>query len=237
MAGAQVKASRLRRQMMQKTLAGRVGISQARLSEIEAGRGAGTPAEVWFALAEALGRYLRFEFAKDPQAELADAGHLSIQELVIRVTKPCGWEASFEARSRPESGRSVDVRLVDRPRRRLAIVECWNTFGDLGRATRSSDQKLVEAEAQAVAVASDGEPFAVGLCWVVRDTRANRELVARYEHIFEARLPGSSVGWVRALSEPGAPMPNQPGLVWCDVRTTRLFAHRRGKGDGTSVAG
>ncbi len=40
---------------MQKTLAARVGISQARLAEIEAGEGDGAPPEVWFALAEALG--------------------------------------------------------------------------------------------------------------------------------------------------------------------------------------
>jgi len=234
-AGAQVKASRLRRRMMQKTLAGRVGISQARLSEIEAGRGAGTPPEVWFALGEALGRYLRFEFARDAQAELADAGHLSIQELVIRVTKPGGWETEFEARSRSDSGQSVDVRLFDRRRRRLAIVECWNTFGDLGQASRSSDQKMRDAEDRAVAVAGEGKPFAVGLCWVVRDTRANRALVAKYEHIFAARFPGSSAAWVKALIN-GGPMPSEPGRVWCDVRTTRLFAHRRVRGDQGSAA-
>ena len=71
---------------MQKTLAARVGISQARLAEIEAGDGGGSPLEVWFALAEALGRFLRFEFARDPRAELADAGHLQIQELWLRMS-------------------------------------------------------------------------------------------------------------------------------------------------------
>ena len=228
--GAEVAASRKRRRLTQQALSARVGVSRSRVADIEAGRGAAAPTEVWFALAEALGRYLRFEFARDPQAELADAGHLSIQELVIRVTRPGGWEPEFEARSRSDGGHSVDVRLLDRRRRRLAIVECWNTFGDLGQATRSSDQKMRDAEDRAVAVAGDGEPFAVGLCWVVRDTKANRELVARYDHIFSARFPGSSLAWVRALTEPGAPMPNQPGLVWCDMRATRLFPHRRARG-------
>lgn len=73
----------------------------------------------------------------------------------------------------------------------------------------------------------DGEPYRVGLCWIVRDTKRNRDLVSRYEHIFEALLPGSSLGWARALTVRGAPMPEQAGLVWCDVRATRLFARRR----------
>ena len=70
----------------------------------------------------------------------------------------------------------------------MAIVECWNTFGDLGASARSSDRKVAEARQLAVAVAREGRPFEIGLCWVVRDTRANRELIARYEHIFRARF-------------------------------------------------
>jgi hypothetical protein len=178
-------------------------------------------------VAEALGRYLRFEFARDPQAELADAGHLDIQELLLRVTATGGWERVFEARSR-ESGtdRSVDVRLLQRRLRRLVVGECWNTFGDLGAATRSSERKLRDAEEQAVALAGVGPPFQVGLVWIVRDTKANRDLVAKYEHIFASRFRGSSAGWIRALTQHG-PLPTQPGLVWCDVRATRLVARRR----------
>ena len=220
-------ASRKRRRLTQQGLATKVGVSRSRLADIEAGRGAAAPGQVWFALAEALGRYLRFEFARDPQAELADAGHLDMQELLLRAAVDGGWERAFEARSRASgSDRSVDVRLIDRRGRRLLVAECWNTFGDLGAASRSSNRKLRDAEEHAVAVAGDGQPFQVGLCWVVRDTKRNRELVARYEQIFTARFPGSSVAWVNALTN-GGPMPRLSGLVWCDPRATRLFAHRR----------
>ena len=232
-AGSEIRLSRNRRRLKQKTLAARVGISQGRLAEIEAGEGAGAPPEVWFALAEALGRYLRFEFARDPQSELADAGHLQIQELVIRLATAAGWQGGFELPTRPaDPARSVDVPLIDRRRRRLAIVECWNTFGDLGSAARSSNQKVAAATEWAAALGGDDGPYEVGLCWVVRDTRANRALVARYEHIFTARFPGWSQAWVRALTEPGAPMPTRPGLAWCDVRARRLFAYRRPRRDG-----
>lgn len=208
-------------------MAERVGISQARQSDIESGR-VGVPLGIWFAEAAALGRYLRFEFGRDPELELRDAGHLQMQDLVLRLAKAAGWEGGFEIPTRPaDPARSIDVSLLDRRRRQLAIVECWNTFGDLGAATRSSDRKVADARQAAVAKAGGGEPFAVGLCWVVRDTAANRVLITRYEHIFETRFAGSSRAWVRALTELGAPLPTQPGLVWCDARATRVFAHRR----------
>jgi hypothetical protein len=216
--------------MRQVSLAAKAGISQARLAEIEAGRGDGAPLEVWLAIAEALGRYLRFEFARDPQAELVDAGHLAIQELVIRVAKAAGWEVSFEAESRSWGvGRSIDVRLIDRARRQIVIVECWNTFGNLGEATRSSNAKVAQTQEQAVAAAADGDRYEVGLVWVVRDSNANRELVARYENIFDARLPGSSAAWLRALTARDHP-PAEPGLIWSDTIAARLFARRRGRG-------
>lgn len=159
-AGAEVRASRKRRQITQRDLAARIGITQGRLAAIEAGRGGGAPLEAWFALADAVGRYLRFEFARDPQTELADAGHLAMQELVLRLGQAAGWERAFESRSGGwGSDRSVDVRLVDRRRRCLIVNECWNTFGDLGSASRSSDQKLRDAKQYAVAIAGDGAPF------------------------------------------------------------------------------
>lgn len=227
-AGREVKLSRQRRRMHQKTLAATVGISQARLAEIEAGSGAGSPPEVWFALAEALGRYLRFEFARDPQAELADAGHLQVQEIVLRVTASGGWEErTFESKSGSwGSDRSVDVRLLDRQGRRLVIGECWNTFGDLGAATRSSDRKVRDSQEHAVAIAGEGRQMQVGLVWIVRDTTANRAIVNRYEQIFATRFPGSSAAWINALTK-AAPIPAGAGLIWCDTRNGRLFAHRR----------
>jgi transcriptional regulator with XRE-family HTH domain len=225
--GRELKASRRRRRLAQQALAEKVGISRALLSRMEAGQATGTPSEVWFALAIALSRYLKFEFARDPMQELADAGHADIQELVLKVGKAAGYSGGFELRTRAaDPSRSIDVSLLSRERRRLVISECWNTFGDLGAAGRSSRQKLVSANESAVVLGGGGNPFDVGLCWVVRDTKRNRELVARYQNIFNALLPGSSVKWLRALTVPGAPMPDRPGLVWCDASASRLFARR-----------
>ena len=72
-----------------------------------------------------------------------------------------------------------------------------------------------------------GEPYAVATVWVVRATRRNRELVARYPELFASRFTGSSRAWLQALTA-GSPPPPDLGLVWCDVRCTRLYAWRRG---------
>ena len=53
--------------------------------------------------------------------------------------------------------------------------------------------------------------------------------VDRYPELFASRFPGSSRGWVDALTK-GTPPPGQPGLVWSDVAGTRLFAWRRRPG-------
>src|SRR5688500_18310219 len=73
--GRDIRQSRMRRRLTQQTLADRVGVSRAQLAKMEAGRATGAPPEVWFAVAVALDRYLKFEFARDPLQELADAGH------------------------------------------------------------------------------------------------------------------------------------------------------------------
>ena len=226
-AGREVVAARKRRRLTQAGLAQVVGLSRPRLAAIEAGQGGGAPLEVWFALAEALDRYLKFAFVRDPLTELVDAGHLAMQELVISVAKAAGWEVQFEAQSRAwDSKRSIDVRLIDRANRRIVIVECWNTFGNVGAAARSSNAKIRDEGQHAVAIAGEGAPFEVGLVWVVRDTKANRELLARYPGVFESRLPGSSAPWLGAITRRFSP-PAEPGLIWCDNKTKRLFARRR----------
>ena len=118
----------------------------------------------------------------------------------------------------------IDVALADDRRRRLVVAECWNTIGDVGGAARSSSRKLAEAED--IATGRWGEaPHRVGLVWVVRATARNRALVARYPAVFAARFPGSSAGWVRALTT-GTEPPAEPGLVWASVDGTRIWPWR-----------
>lgn len=224
--GADVRAARLRRRLTQARLGERTGIARSTIGAIERGRGAGHTLETWQRLGVALDRPLVILLSRDLLIEPADAGHLRIQELVLRLGRVAGYRGTFELATRPsDPARSADVGLRDDAHQRLVLVECWNTIGDFGAAVRSTVRKLAEARDLASGI-GDERPYRVSGCWVVRATARNRQLVARYPEVLASRHPVSSERWVRAITERAEP-PHDPGLLWCDVGATRLFPWRR----------
>lgn len=227
--GLDVRWARRRRRLTQAAVGARIGLHQTTISRLERGAGAGLSLHTWQRVALAVGRPLRLELAHDPLGEPVDAAHLALQELVLRLGRAAGYLGTFELPTRPADPRhSIDVCLRDDRRRRLLIVETWNTFGDLGAARRSFSRKIAETKALAVAL-GHGRPYRVHGCWIVRSTRRNRDLFGRYPEIFAAALPGSAVRWRVALTKGDEP-PSEPGLLWCDVRASRIFARRRRPG-------
>jgi len=221
--GGQIKELRERRGLTRGQLAVRAGLGRMVESRIE--RGVTNPdLEALQRIAAALGRPLIVSFGgRDPDELPRDAGHLAIQELVLRVGRAAGYGGSFELATKPsESWRSADIGLAAPATRRLIHVECWNTIGDIGAAVRSSTRKRSELEDLLVARWGGGSTH---LVWVVRATARNRALVARYPEVFARSFPASSRHWVDALVQ-GSPPPAEAGLVWCDVAATRLFAWR-----------
>lgn len=228
--GSDVKAMRIRRSWTQGQLAERIGVDRLVISRIERGVGRIDPGTLE-RIGLAFGVPFSLGFARDPQADVADAGHLAIQELVLKCGRRSGYGGEFELATRPaEPWRSVDVVLADEARHRLICVECWNTIGDIGAAVRSSVRKA--AELDQIAAGRWGDDAKVGLVWVVRATGRNRTLIARYPEVFAARFRGSSHGWVAALMG-GSELPTDSGLVWCDLGATRLFPWRKGPATDT----
>lgn len=224
--GGELRASRGRRRLTQVQVGALAGVVQSTISDMERGHGASLSVDVWQRAFMAVGRHLIMEAARDPIQEPADGGHLQIQELILRLGRGAGSGRFFELATRPSDAiRSADVGLQSDARRRLDLIECWNVIGDIGAAARSTARKLVEAEALAIVIGGE-RPYRVGGCWVVRATARNRALVGRYPEVFASRFPGSSAGWVRALTT-GSEPPGAPGLVWCDLAATRLFPCRR----------
>jgi transcriptional regulator with XRE-family HTH domain len=224
--GGEIRAARHRRRLTQSALGARVGLAQTTVSAIELGLGGGLTLDTWQRTAVALDLPLRIDLGRDPLAGVRDAGHLAIQELILRSGRRAGFDGHFELATRPaDPHRSIDVGLRNDRLRVLIVIEAWNTFGDLGSSVRSFDRKLAEAEDLATAVWGE-RSHAVAGCWVVRATRANRALIARYPELFGTRFPGSSLAWIATLTT-GRSAPSRPGLLWCDVRATRLFAPRR----------
>lgn len=224
--GGKVRAARLRRRATQQAMAALAGISRSSWSDVERGLGGGRTMDTWQRIALALGTPLIVDVPRAVTNDTADAGHLAIQELMLGLGRRTGFAGFFELPTKPsEPWRSTDVALRNDARRLLVLEECWNTIGDVGAATRSTNRKVAEAEALAVALGG-GRPYAVRSVWVVRATARNRALVGRYPEIFGRAFPGSSHGWVAALTR-GTDPPSGRGLVWCDVDATRIFAWRR----------
>lgn len=219
--GRELRAWRLGRGLTLRQLAARVGIGKSRLAQLEAGEGAEAPIRLWVALGIATGRPITLAFSREIAAGPRDGGHLTIQELVLRLARSNGVTRFFELAT--PSLRSIDVGLVVDRHQVLEMIEIWNRIDDVGAAKRDTDRKVEEV--RRLAEVRD-RPYRVASCWVVRATAANRALIARYPNVFETAFPGSSRGWVRALRD-GAPPPNLPGLVWADVAGTRLFEWRR----------
>ena len=207
--------------MKQAELARLVGVTQARISQIEAGKGGGCPTHLWFALGEALDLPIRFEFGRDPLAELEDAGHLDLQEFMLELAHNTGRRRSFEFQPQASSGFSIDVAVRDDLTRSLVLQECWNTFGNLGAAVRSTRRKMAQLEEIGVAIGGEQGAYRVAACWVVRDVQRNRNVLAKYPEIFASTFTASSMAWISSLTSATQP-PVAMGIVWCDPRRRRL---------------
>lgn len=224
--GSEVRRARRRGRLTQAALADRIGSSQTEISRIERGLGGRAPLETWIALGIALGRPLAVQLTRplgDRRDEPADAGHLGIQEAVLRLARATGRQGTFEVPTRPDDPRrSTDVGIPDDHHRTRILAECWNTFGDLGAAVRSTTRKLAEAQAT-------WPDERVATVWIVRDTAANRAALARYAAVIDAAFPGSSRRWLRAITVGDVPPPREPGLLWWDGAGGRLREHRRAR--------
>lgn len=222
---------RRRRKWTQAELAWRARVGRLVIGRAERGIGK-LDLETMERIGLAFGVALVVHYSRDPREDVADAGHLAMQELVLRLGRAAGYTAQFELPTRPsEPWRSIDVAFGSHLRRVAIDVECWNTFGNIGAAARSSTRKLAELEQ--IALGRWGPDARAVLVWVVRDTARNRDLLARYPEIFAARFPGSSRACVEALTS-GGEVPHEPGLVWCDVGSGRLYAWRRSSRAGAA---
>lgn len=223
--GDKVRRARRRRHWTQRAFGRRAGVAQSTVSDLERGEGGTLSMELWQQICLLLDLPLNFSLGTDALREPDDAGHLGVQELVLRLGRRIELTRYFELPSKPANPNlSTDVGLTDDLNRRLIQVECVNTFGSINAAIRSADRKLAEAQAHAIAIGGE-QPYAVHQVWVVRATRRNRALLERYPELFATRFTGSSKAWVDALTK-GTRPPTGRGLVWCDVAATCIVEWR-----------
>ena len=215
--GSELRRSRRGRRLTQRALANRIGISRTRLSGLERGYGASATLSLWFRAGAALGRPLAVSLSRGQSPELADAGHLAAQELLLRLVRETGRTGRFELATRASrTSGSVDVGIRDDRCRVLILTEIWNRMSDLGSGARTTQRKVAEAEGLA-----EFRGYRVASCWLLVDTAANRAIVRRYPEVLRSMLTGSSAAWVRALVK-GACPPAEPGVAWIDPRSQRI---------------
>lgn len=223
--GTAIREARHHVGKLQRDVAATANVSQSWVSRMELGQGAGASLETWACVAAAVGEQLVAYLERAPGATLPrDHAHLRGQEAVIRFARTGGWRPMPEAALDllAYRSRSVDVLLVRENRNETAAVEIWDWFDDVGAAMRSFDGKVAAAAGTTTpGLRSSG-------LWVVRATRRNRALVVELRALFGAKFPASSAAWLHALADPGARMPDGNGLLWIDVRGTRLIRTRLG---------
>lgn len=220
----------------QAVASGAAGISQGEWSDLEHGSKSATLAtfnRAAFAVGGALDVWVKQTSAATPPR---DAVHLRNQELIIRLSKPGDWTSlpeEFIDRD-ARTSRAADVLLERRAQanakqREYALWSVTDWIEDAGAVVRDFTRRLAAIDRYAVARMLGDEPVPnTSGCWLVRATRRNRQLIAEHRNFFRARFPGSGRAWLASLSNPGAPVPKQPALIWVSVKGDRLLPARLG---------
>ena len=98
--------------MSQAALAHAAGCSREMVKRMETGQGGSVPGYRWQAVALALDTTRQTAFTRDQLEEPADAGHLAIQDLLLRLGAAQGFGRSVELPTRSaDPSRSIDVAL------------------------------------------------------------------------------------------------------------------------------
>ncbi|MEO6349833.1 MAG: helix-turn-helix transcriptional regulator [Candidatus Limnocylindrales bacterium] len=236
--GLMLRDARQQRRITQREASERAGLSPSTWSWLEIGRDGRVTLATVNRAAIAVGSSLNVYLKQTSAAgQPRDAVHLRNQELVIRTAAPGLWQALPEELIDREArtSRAADVLLhraasvlVGQPAC-YALVEVWDWFDDVGAAAREWGRRLDAVNRYSIArMATDSPLPLTSGCWVVRATQRNRRLVNEHSGFFRSRFPGSAQAWLTALTNPAAPMPSQPALLWVTVKGDRIFPSRLG---------
>ncbi len=209
---------RERRGWSRTELARRAGIGRMVESRIERGE-TNLDIDALHRIGLAMDRPLLVTFGRDMLDGPADAGHLGMQELVLRLGRPAGFVGSFELPTRSnEPWRSVDVGLIDEagaadhPRRVLEHVRGRRSRGAIDQSkavgARSDERGPLgtwhRRRRRGERRGSRGRGgAAVGSVWVVRATARNRALIQRYPGDLRIKVPRLVPGMGRGLDPRG----------------------------------
>ncbi len=221
--GTAFREARLAQGLRQIDVAIAAGITQPFYSRIERGLELGVAFLTLMACASALNVQLAAFVEALPGASLPrDIEHLRRQSLLVTIAAGGSWHAAPEALLANDGPRprSIDVLLTRTATREAAVVEIWDLMLDGGEAMRGLDAKVLATRARL------GPDWHVQGLLLLRRTSRNRALIRDLAPLIAARFPAPSGAWLRALHDPAAPMPDEPGFAWTSVAGDHLIATR-----------
>lgn len=106
--GRELRAARRTRRLTQAQVGASVGVTHARIGDLERGNGAGAPLGLWIAMGMAVGRPIEIAASREVEFEPRDAGHLAAQEHILRLAQANGIRGTLNCppvlpRTRPGS--------------------------------------------------------------------------------------------------------------------------------------
>jgi transcriptional regulator with XRE-family HTH domain len=211
--GAEIRRLRLDAGVAQRSLAKAAEIDPGFLSQIE--RGLREPSlAVLVAIAEALGGSMRLRVYPGTGPRIRDPIQARIVEALLPVLDP-RWARHLEVPVyRPVRG-VIDLLLYDRTTHIAGVVEVQSELRRLEQQIRWSHEKA-DALPSATIWRQTEPPDRVDQVLILRNTRANRDIVVRFEDVIRTAYPAETSAAVAALTTADGPWPGS-ALLWADV--------------------
>ncbi|MFL5685298.1 MAG: helix-turn-helix domain-containing protein [Chloroflexota bacterium] len=211
--GMQLRAARMALHLRQRDVADRIGCSQATVSRLELGRGAGYSLALWSSVAIAVDQRLQVELLAPQPEPPPPSLALRCHRTVVAAARQGGWAAQTEvvragARERIET-------LLDRGPERV-LVHVWDVVADVDRRLDQFEEDL-ERHRQ-----PGPGPTPAGLV-IVPSTFGNRRRLTEARAALDRRLSALGAHWFSALLDPTGRIPEKPGVLWVDRSGRRLL--------------
>jgi transcriptional regulator with XRE-family HTH domain len=212
--GAQIRHLREDSAISQRRLAVAAGVPQSHLSEIERGIAEGSIGTL-VAISNVLGADVTLRLFPRTGPRIRDHLQAAIVEALLRVAHP-SWKRLVEVPVwRPARG-VIDLAMA-RPGEIVVGSEVHSQVRRLEQQIRWAHEKAESLpSAEAWSMLSGGLPTSISQLLVLRNTRANREVVRTFEATIRTAYPARTSDAIRALRHVAAPWPGA-ALLWADV--------------------
>jgi len=212
--GTELRRARNAARLRQRDVADSIGCSQATVSRLELGHGAGYSLALWSAAALAVDHRLHVELLARGAADRSPVSlALQCHRTVAATARQGGWAAETEIE---RTGPYERIQMVlDRGPERV-VVKAWDVVADV-------EERVARFTEDMERLVRPGLAPPVGGLVIVPSTYGNRRRFTEERATLDEHLPTLGAHWFAALLNPAARMPPAPGVLWLDRYGLRLL--------------